>query len=224
VSILCVDALLAVTGESPSPHDLTLGNIVTEKEGRCLVVAVTKWDALTEKEQKKIRLIILQRIEVGLAQVKGCPVIFTSGQNGENLNSLIRKSLLLHKRWTSRISTSKLNAWLQAYLLHFPPPWRLGSRCNLKYITQVSCCPPTFVMWTNVMGKLPLNYIRQIRNVIREEFSLQGSPIRLIVRTTAMPPKNIKLSRREQLKWRRRGPKQAEAVHKLTRRGTPRQL
>ncbi|PFH34583.1 ribosome biogenesis GTPase Der protein [Besnoitia besnoiti] len=218
VCILCIDASTAAeTGQPISSHELALAHLASEKEGRCLAVCVTKWDLIAENEREKLRREILVRLQTGLGHLKGCPVVFVAAKHGQNLETLMTKIMVLYRRWNARIPTSKLNSWLREFILRWPPPWRLGSKCQVKYMTQVKSRPPTFVAWSNVYNTFPVHYLRQLTNTMREEFSLAGTPLRLILRTTAMPTPGKKLSRAEVLKWKRLGPKQHNAMEDLAR-------
>ena len=208
VCILCLDAARVEETGHLSSHDLSLANLATEKEGRSLVVCVTKWDLVDLSKQSYVRRLVLDRLQTGLGHLKACPVVFTSATEAQNLNTLLNKSCLVYKQWCSRVPTGTLNSWLQQYTAHWPPPWRLGSQCQVKYITQVQAKPPTFVAWSNVYAHFPTHYKRQLINAIREEFGLKGIPVRLVLRTTAMPKPGAKLTKAEALKWKRLGPHQ----------------
>lgn len=212
VCILCLDATYVQENGHISSNDLSLANLATEKEGRCLVVCVTKWDLVEPTKQNEVRSLILDRIQTGLGHLKSCPVVFTSATEAQNLNTLLNKALLMYKQWCVRVSTPVLNEWLQQYTARWPPPWRLGSQCQVKYITQVQTRPPTFVAWSNVYAHFPTNYKRQLINAIREEFGMKGIPVRLVLRTTAMPKPGAKLTKAEVLKWKRLGPHQVNWV------------
>ncbi|CDJ30775.1 small GTP-binding protein, putative [Eimeria mitis] len=218
VCILCLDAARIEETGNLSSHDLSLANLATEKEGRSLVVCVTKWDLVDLNKQSHVRRLVLDRLQTGLGHLKSCPVVFTSATQAQNLNTLLNKSCLVYSKWCSRVSTGTLNSWLQQYTAHWPPPWRLGSQCQVKYITQVQTKPPTFVAWSNVYSHFPTHYKRQLINAIREEFDMKGIPVRLVLRTTAMPKPGAKLTKAEALKWKRLGPHQYLAATKLSRK------
>lgn len=216
VCILCIDAALIQETGHLSSHDLSLANLATEKEGRGLVVCVTKWDLVGLSKQSHLRQLILERLQSGLGHLKACPVVFTSATQAQNLNTLLNKSCLVYKQWCSRVPTGTLNLWLQQYTTHWPPPWRLGSQCQVKYITQVQAKPPTFVAWSNVYAHFPTHYKRQLINAIREEFGMKGVHVRLVFRTTAMPKPGVRLTKAEALKWKRLGPHQVGRRHTCT--------
>ncbi|CDJ48749.1 small GTP-binding protein, putative [Eimeria brunetti] len=218
VCILCLDAARVEETGHVSSHDLSLANLATEKEGRSLVICVTKWDLVAANKQGHVRRLVLERLQTGLGHLKSCPVVFTSATQAQNLNTLLNKSCLVYKQWCSRVPTGTLNSWLQRYTTHWPPPWRLGSQCQVKYITQVQTKPPTFVAWSNVYAHFPTHYKRQLINALREEFGMKGIPVRLVLRTTAMPKPGTKLTKAEALKWKRLGPHQYLAATKLSRK------
>lgn len=221
VCVLCIDAqrYRKMTYNScPSKFETRLGNFVAE-EGKCLVIAVNKWDLVSEQDQPKYRQEILQRITDGFSDVKGVPVIFMSAKYNLNLPMLMTRCLAIYKRWSARLPTSRLNTWLQAWMLRWPPPWRNGQKCSVKYITQTRSRPPTFVLWTNsAFGEFPRNYLRQMQNGMRDEFRISGVPLNFVIRSTLMPKPRKKLSKQEILKWKRMGPKQAEVVSDLNNR------
>ncbi|KAL8450655.1 hypothetical protein Emag_003095 [Eimeria magna] len=208
VCVLCLDASRIEDRGHISSNDLSLANLASEREGRCLVVCVTKWDLVEPKKQASLRSLILERVRTGIGHLKSCPVVFTSATQAHNLDVLMNKIRLLFNQWGSRVPTPLLNAWLLEYTARWPPPWRLGSQCQVKYITQARISPPTFVAWSNVYAHFPLHYKRQLINAIREQFNMKGVPVRLILRTTAMPKPGAKLTKEEVLKWKRLGPHQ----------------
>lgn len=198
---------------------LHIADKVVSEHAHPLVLAVNKWDLVPDINKQEVRNAILSDVDGRLGQVKGLPVVFISAGQSHNIGALMNKVLLSYRRWNSRIPTSELNSWLRAFISRFPPPWKDGQRCNVKYMTQVSARPPTFVFWSNVYGKFPPNYVRQLTNNLREEFGLEGVPVRTLLRSTLMPKPSVKLSKVELLKWRRMGPRQAVAASKLHKRG-----
>lgn len=208
VCVLCLDASQVGETGHISSNDLSLAHLATQKEGRCLLACATKWDLVDPSKRSHVRMLLLERLQAGLGHLKSCPVVFTSAAQGHNLHVLLNKALLVYKQWCSRVPTASLNAWLQQYTARWPPPWRLGSQCQVKYITQAQARPPTFVAWSNVYARFPTHYKRQLINAIREEFGMKGIPVRLVLRTTAMPKPGTRLTKAEVLKWKRLGPHQ----------------
>jgi GTP-binding protein len=84
--------------------------------------------------------------------------------------------------WNRRISTAALNRWLQDTTAAHPPPLAQGRRIKLRYATQTKARPPTFVVFGNKPEALPESYVRYLTNALREDFGLEGVPIRIQLR------------------------------------------
>jgi GTP-binding protein len=89
--------------------------------------------------------------------------------------------------WNTRVPTGALNRWFEAAIARHPPPLVEGRRLKLRYITQAKARPPTFVIFGTRSEQLPDGYARYLVNALREDFDLQGVPIRLALRGTKNP-------------------------------------
>ena len=57
-----------------------------------------------------------------------------------------------------------------------------GRRLRIYYATQVSTCPPTFVLFVNDETLMHFSYERYLNNAFRKAFGFEGTPIRFILR------------------------------------------
>jgi GTP-binding protein len=80
------------------------------------------------------------------------------------------------------VPTPELNRWLAEALARHSPPAASGRRIKLRYITQPSTRPPTFVAFCSKPGDLPKSYLKYLTNSLREAFNLPGVPLRLNLR------------------------------------------
>jgi len=163
--------------DSTQPFDkqeLVIARHVVE-EGRALIVALNKWDLI--KNKKDTTKHIRERAEESLAQVSGLPLVPISALKGEGLDKLMRETMRMYETWNIRVSTSKLNRWLEDMEANHPPPISANRRIKLRYMTQVKSRPPTFSLWVNNTG-LPESYIRFLTHGLRDTFKLEGVPIR----------------------------------------------
>ena len=78
--------------------------------------------------------------------------------------------------------TPDLNRWLGEALERHTPPAARGRRIRIRYMTQPSARPPTFVAFCSQPEALPKAYLRYLTNSLRETFDLPGVPIRLKLR------------------------------------------
>jgi GTPase len=172
--VLVLDAL-----EPFGRQDLAIANMVAE-EGRALVLAANKWDAVTDKPAAMRQL--RDRITASLAQLQGVPLVPLSGLAGSGLDALMRAVIDADAVWNKRVPTPALNRWLAAIQQHHPPPLVGARRLRLRYMTQANTRPPTFALFASKPGELPDSYRRYLVNSLRQDFDLPGTPIRLMLR------------------------------------------
>ena len=179
VVVLMVDASAPL-----EQQDVTIANRAAEA-GRALVVAANKWD-LVEEPQAALALL-RERLESRLPHLKGIACLPISVRIGKNLDRLLPLVIEAHERWSTRIATAPLNRWLAEATAAHPPPMAKGRRVKIRYATQVSTRPPTFVLFVSQAGALPETYLRYLTNSLREAFDLPGVPLRLRPRTGKNP-------------------------------------
>lgn len=177
--ILIIDSLQPLERQ-----DLTIARLVAE-EGRALVLAANKWDAVDERPALLKRL--RERASISLPQLHGIAFVPVSGLTGFGLDAMMAAVLAADEVWNRRVATADLNRWLAAAEERHPPPLVEGRRLRLRYITQVNTRPPTFALFASRPGELPDSYRRYLTNALREEFNLPGTPIRLMLRKGKNP-------------------------------------
>ena len=169
----------------PNPQqDLRIAALV-EREGRALVIGISKWD-LNEGRAGGITKM-REEADRRLPQVKGVPVVGVSGLTGEGIDRLMQAVVDIHQVWNSRAPTHKLNQWLDDAISAHPPPAVSGRRLKLNYITQPKARPPSFVLFCTRADAVPDDYKRYLVNALREAFDMPGTPIRLTLREKANP-------------------------------------
>ncbi len=154
-------------------------------EGRALVIAVNKWDAVEDREDALEELD--HKMKTSLAQLKDLPYQTVSALNGKNMNKLLDRCLWTYEMWNTRIKTAGLNKWLGRMESQNPAPLISGRQNRLKYITQIKTRPPTFAMWVSRPEKLPESHKRFIVNGLRRDYKIPGVPIRLLIRKSKNP-------------------------------------
>ena len=180
VVILVLDA-----NQPMERQDLMIASRVLE-EGRCLVIALNKWDTI--KNPKAALNELKYKMEESLQQVKGLPVVTVSAKTGFGLDPMMTAVFQVYKLWNKRVPTHKMNDFLkQMTEAHPTPVARNGRRIPMKYMTEVSVRPPTFVIFSSNPDQLPNSYLRYLSNGIREKFGLKGVPIRIHMRKRENP-------------------------------------
>jgi len=165
-------------------QDITIANLVAE-EGRALVIAANKWDAVPNPDAALRQL--RDRLTASLAQLQGVPLVPISGLTGKGLDALMKAVVATDAVWNKRLPTPALNRWLAAIQERHPPPLVGPRRLRLRYMTQANTRPPTFALFASKPGELPDSYRRFLVNSLRQDFDLPGTPIRLMLRKGANP-------------------------------------
>ena len=177
--------VVLIDAERPlEQQDLIIAEMVAE-EGRALVLAVNKWDLVEDKN--KLLADIRDTVATKLSQVQGVSVVTLSARSGRGLERLQDAVLEAHAIWNKRVSTHKLNQWLEGALQRHAAPASKGRRIKIRYMTQASARPPTFIAFSSQAGGLPQSYIKYLTNSLREAFEMPGTPIRFQLRQTHNP-------------------------------------
>lgn len=172
--IVLIDASLPIERQ-----DLSLCDLVG-REGRAVVLALSKWD-LVEEKQKKLKEV-LSDLEDVLPEIRGVPVVTISSKQERGIDKLLQAVLGAMEKWNRRVPTSQVNRWLEGALERNPPPAPSGRRIKIRYATQANARPPTFAIFGNQLSKMPESYVRYLMNGLREAFDLGGVPIRFSLR------------------------------------------
>src|SRR5579871_1263060 len=165
-------------------QDLRIADLV-EREGRALVIAVSKWDLVEAKGGQISQL--RADADHWLPQVAGAPVVAVSGLTGEGVDRLMSAIVEAYAVWNKRVPTAALNRWFEHAIQANPPPAVSGRRLKLNYITQTKARPPSFVLFCSRADAVPQSYLRYLVNSLRETFDLPGTPVRITLREKQNP-------------------------------------
>jgi GTPase len=165
-------------------QDLRIADLV-EREGRALVIAISKWDLVEAKGGQISQL--RADADHWLPQVSGAPVVAVSGLSGEGIDRLMGAIVEAYAVWNKRVPTSALNRWFEQAIQANPPPAVSGRRLKLNYVTQTKARPPSFVLFCSRADAVPQAYLRYLTNSLREAFDLPGTPVRITLREKANP-------------------------------------
>ncbi len=165
-------------------QDLQIVDFVL-REGRAAVLAFNKWDLIDDPQAVLAEL--REKTDRLLPQARGIRAVPVSGQTGRGLDKLMQAVIDTDRTWNRRISTAKLNRWLDAQQIQHPPPAVSGRRLKLKYMTQVKARPPGFMVSCTRPEALPESYIRYLTNGLRNDFNLPGVPIRIHFKASDNP-------------------------------------
>jgi len=174
VCIFMIDAT-----EGVQRQDLSIYYII-EKNHKGVVVVVNKWD-LVEKDTNSMKEYE-DNLRQQLAPYNDVPIIFTSTINKQRIHKVLEKAMEVHENRTRRISTHKMNDFVQDLMQRNPPPAIKGKFVKIKFATQLPTHAPAFAFFCNLPKYVKDPYKRYVENQMRAEFNFEGVPIRIFFR------------------------------------------
>ena len=174
VCLVLIDANEGVTDQDTK----ILGE--AHEAGKGIIVVVNKWDEV-EKETgtlEKFRKEVYQQIQYAAY----APILFISAKTGQRVDKIFQLVNNVYAENTKRISTAVINEVINEAIAVVQPPTDKGKRLKILYGTQASTKPPTFVIFVNNKELFHFSYQRYLINCFRNNFGLEGTPVRLIIR------------------------------------------
>jgi GTPase len=180
VVLLLLDATQGVTDQ-----DAHIAGYILES-GRAVVLAVNKWDAVDAYQRE-----LLQRsIETRLSFLKFATIHFISAKKRQGLGPLWSSITAAHKAAMCKMPTPVLTRLLLESV-QFQSPKRSGMfRPKLRYAHQGGMNPPVIVVHGNSLEHVTDAYKRFLEGRFRKAFDLEGTPLRIEMRTSDNPYKD----------------------------------
>jgi GTPase len=174
VSLIMIDAEAGVTEQDEKIAGLA------HEAGKASVIVVNKWD-LIEKDDKTMNEFT-KNVRNDLAFLSYAPIVFISAKTGQRINRLIELIKYVAGQHAMRIKTGVLNEVISEAVMMKQPPIERGKPLRIYYVAQVSTKPPTFVFFVNYTNIVHFSYQRYLENQLRQQFGLEGTPIKIIYR------------------------------------------
>ena len=152
-------------------------------ENRCMIIVINKIDKYKKIYEESVK----KKIYDLNPQINGLPVCFISAKKKLGISSLFKLVVNQNLIWKKRISTGKLNNWINGLVKKTPPPLHKGRSVKFKYIAQVNTAPPKFNIFVNYTQAIKSDYKRFLENNIRKNFNLKGLPIKIIYKKSKNP-------------------------------------
>jgi len=231
IAILMLDA-----SEGILEQDKKVADKIVDAGKACIIV-VNKWDLVaegvkkmqekeaeriakipvyrrTEEDQKKLTLAEFGAwVQEKLFFLSYAPVIFTSAENGFNLDRLLEAVRYVAAQLKQVIPTGLLNRTLATAIEEKLPVSARGNFLKFYYATQVKQAPPTFLLFVNRKELIQDSYQKFLAAKMRQAFGYEGCPIHFISRAR---PKTIESKHKPRIEKRR-------TVKKYSTRGQQRE-
>ena len=170
VCILMVDATRGMEGQ-----DLNIFRLAI-KNNKGIVILINKWDLVENKTTNTAR-DIEHKIKEKIAPFTDVPIVFVSVLEKQRIMKAIDTALEVYENRSTRITTSKLNEFVQEIVQAYPPPPYRGHFISIKYATQLHTPYPSFVLFCNYPKHIKEPYKNYLENRFREQFQFTGTPI-----------------------------------------------
>lgn len=153
------------------------------------IILVNKWDTVrkdwTEKDYRN-------ELRLFLGDLDFLPILFVSAKTGFHIENVFQILNDLNRR-RQKISTSRLNKWLQETLQQKAPRVAKRGRTSprgrsqtqylkIHYAVHTSEDPMSFQLFCNAPQAVADDDKRFLMNRLRKDFSLQGIPLRFTFR------------------------------------------
>ena len=175
VVVLVIDALEGVTDQ-----DTKIAGIAHER-GKGILIAVNKWDAVPDKDNKSVNRFTA-RVREMLSFMPYAEILYISADTGQRLPKLFDYIDVILENQSLRVATGVLNEIMTEAVALQQPPSDKGKRLKLFYMTQVAVKPPTFVIFVNDKELMHFSYTRYLENQIRSAFGFRGTSLKFLIR------------------------------------------
>jgi len=173
--------------EGVTDQDLKLLGFILQT-GRALVIAMNKWDGLTEDERTRAKTSIDRKLKFApFARVH-----YISAMHGSGVGNLFASITEAYESATKEFSTPELNSILTEAVAAHNPPMVQGRRIKLKFAHSGGQNPPVVVIHGNQVKSLPESYKKYLANTFQKKLNLIGTPLQIQLRSGDNPFKDVK--------------------------------
>ncbi len=177
----CDVALIVVDAEQGvSDQDIRVAGYAYDR-GCGAIFLLNKWDRVDNRDGKALKRLT-EDLRMEAKFLNFAPITTVSAKTGLRIQRVFPIVDEVYAQYSARISTGQLNKAMDVALTRTQPPMHKGTRLKFYYATQVSARPPTFVSFVNFPDGVHFSYQRYLVNQIREAFSLDKTPVRLLLR------------------------------------------
>lgn len=218
VAVLVLDAQQDIADQ-----DATIAGFALEA-GRALVIAVNKWDGISEERRNDIKRDIARKLYF----LDFAKFHYISALKERGIDGLFDSIQAAYDAAFIKMSTPKITRVLQSAIERQQPARAGLVRPKMRYAHQGGMNPPVIVIHGNSLQHIPDSYTRYLTQTFRKAFNLQGTPLRIqynvgenpyeeeTVKPKKQPPRRVALSNRIAKREERKEDKQR--VKKLKKR------
>lgn len=171
----CNVVLFLINGREPvADQDLRLLGFVLEC-GKSLVVAINKWDGMSEEDREQTRESVARRLHF-LSAIR---IEYISALHGTGVGNLLDYVNEAYVSANKKFSTSYLTQLLEQAVASYTPPMVGGRRVKLRYAHTGGHNPPIIVIHGGLADRLPMSYQRYLAGYYQKKLELVGTPVQV---------------------------------------------
>jgi GTP-binding protein len=155
-------------------QDAHLAGFILEA-GRALVIAVNKWDGMSDYERDHIKREIARKLQF----LEFARFHYISALHGSGLTGLLRSVDEAYKAAMAKLPTPLLTRVLIDAVAAHQPPFTGAFRPKLRYAHQGGMNPPLIVIHGNALDQIAQSYRRYLEGVFLRAFQLHGTPLKV---------------------------------------------
>ena len=180
VAVLVLDAQQDIADQ-----DATIAGFALEA-GRALVVAVNKWDGISEERREQIKRDISRKLYF----LDFAKFHFISALKERGIDGLFDSIQAAYNAAMIKMPTPKITRVLQSAIERQQPPRAGLVRPKMRYAHQGGMNPPVIVVHGNSLHAISDSYTRYLTQTFRKAFNLQGTPLRIQYNVSENPYEN----------------------------------
>ena len=170
VCLILVDA-----NEGVTEQDQKIAGLAIER-GCALIILLNKWDLVTDDHAREE---VMQSVARRMTFAPWAPVIRVSALTGRSLEKVWAVVDRVGAAHSGQVSTSALNNLLAQMRESGHTIVKGPKRLRIQYANQTGNCPPALTFFCNFPELVDDNFKRYLENRLREQFNLEGTPLRL---------------------------------------------
>lgn len=151
--------------------------------GRALVLAVNKWDGMTQDDKNAVK----RELERRLVFLDYAPIHFISAKHGSGVGDLYKSIDKGYRSAFAKWPTKRLTELLADCVADHQPPVVRGRRIKLRMAHQGGSNPPRIVVHGSKTDDLPDAYKRYLEKTFRKVLKISGTPIRFDFKSSENP-------------------------------------
>lgn len=177
IVILVLDARQEI-----SEQDAHIAGFILEA-GRALVVAVNKWEGLSEAERDQIKRDGARKLNfLNFARFH-----FISALQGQGIGAVLKSADDAYAAAMAKLSTPRLTRILMLAVQQQQPPRAGMVRPKMRYAHQGGSNPPRIIVHGTALDHVSDSYRRYLERFFRDAFKLTGTPLKVEFKTGRNP-------------------------------------